>query len=308
VDRDIFIFLNYELTSIGQEQAFGAGWLGEQALRRLVLNASGLFIWAATACRFIREGRGYAEKRLSMIINSSISTSAPEQHLDKIYITVLKNTIHQEYLEEEKQDMYSSLRQILGTIVALYSPLSVNSLCGLLDLSKGLIERGLADLHAVLDIPTDTNRPLRLHHPSFRDFLIDKKRCSDVDFSSPFWVNESETHHQIAARCIQLMSSPSNLKQNICNLRNPKILQCDVNSQTISDCLPKEVQYACRYWVQHLQKSGLHLHDNGPIHMFLQEHLLHWFEALSIMGNMSDGAIIVKILEEMLMVSNSAKL
>ena len=102
VDRDIFIFLNYELTSIGREQAFGAGWPGEQALRRLVLNASGLFIWAATACRFIREGRGYAEKRLSMIINGSISTSAPEQHLDKIYITVLKNTIHQEYLEEEK--------------------------------------------------------------------------------------------------------------------------------------------------------------------------------------------------------------
>jgi hypothetical protein len=78
------------------------------------------------------------------------------------------------------------LRQILRTIVALYSPLSVNSLCELLHLPKGAIEQGLADLYAVLDIPTGTNRPLRLHHPSFRDFLIDKERCSDVDFSSPF--------------------------------------------------------------------------------------------------------------------------
>jgi hypothetical protein len=137
-----------------------------------------------------------------MIINSSISTSALEQHLDKIYITVLKNTIHQEYLEEEKQDMYSLLRQILGTIVALYSLLSVNLLCGLLDLSKGAIKQGLADLHAVLDIPTDTNQPLCLYYPLFRDFLIDKKRYSNVDFSSLFWVNKSETHHQIAARCI----------------------------------------------------------------------------------------------------------
>jgi hypothetical protein len=42
--------------------------------------------------------------------------------------------------------------------------------------------------------------------------------------------------------------------------------------------------------------------------MFLQEHLLHWFEALSIIGNMSDRAIIVKILKEMLIVSNFAKL
>jgi hypothetical protein len=80
-----------------------------------------------------------------MIITGSIPTSAPEQHLGKIYTTVLKNTIHQEYLEEEKQDIYLLLRQILGTIVALYSPLPVNSLCRLLHLSKGTIERGLAD-------------------------------------------------------------------------------------------------------------------------------------------------------------------
>jgi hypothetical protein len=82
--------------------------------------------------------------------------------------------------------MYLLLRQILGTIVALYSPLSINSLCRLLPLSKGAIEQGLTDLYAVLNIPTDTNRPLRLHHPLFRDFLIEKERCSDVDFSSPF--------------------------------------------------------------------------------------------------------------------------
>jgi hypothetical protein len=44
VDCDIFIFLNYELTLIRQEQAFEAGWPGKQALGRLVLNASGLFI------------------------------------------------------------------------------------------------------------------------------------------------------------------------------------------------------------------------------------------------------------------------
>jgi len=120
--------------------------------------------------------------------------------------------------------MYALLRQVLGTIVALYSPLSVNSLCRLLYLPKVDIEQGLADLHAVLDIPTDTNQPLRLHHPLFRDFLINKERCSNLDFSSLFWVDENETHLQIAASCIQLMSSPGKLKQNICNLPNPGIL------------------------------------------------------------------------------------
>jgi hypothetical protein len=110
VDHDISIFLDYELISIGREQNFGASWPGEQALRQLVLNVSGLFIWAATACQFVRE-------RLSMMLYSSTSTLAAEQHLNKIYMTFLKCTIRDEYLEEEKQDMYSFLKKVLGTIV-----------------------------------------------------------------------------------------------------------------------------------------------------------------------------------------------
>jgi hypothetical protein len=121
-----------------------------------------------------------------MMLDGSTSASALEHQLNKIYITVLKTLVRDEYLEAEKEDMYTLLQQVLKTIVALYLPLSVNSLCRLLYLPKVDIEQGLADLYAVLDIPTDTNQPLRLHHPSFRDFLISKKRCSDIDFLSPF--------------------------------------------------------------------------------------------------------------------------
>jgi hypothetical protein len=303
VDNDISIFLDHELRSIGQERTLEAGWPGEQALRRLVLNASGLFIWAATACRFIREGRRYAAKRLSMMLDGSTYASAPEHQLNKIYITVLKTSVRDEYLEAEKEDMYALLRQVLGTIVALYSPLSVNSLCGLLYLPKVDIEQGLADLHAVLDIPTDTNRPLRLHHPSFRDFLINKERCGDLDFSSPFWVDENETHLQIAARCIQLMSSPGKLKQNICNLPNPGILQRDVSAQTISDCLPMEVQYACRYWVDHLEHGNGRIRDRGDIHTFLLRFFLYWLEAMSLVGLMPESIYIIYKLQSLLEVS-----
>jgi hypothetical protein len=303
VDHDISIFLHHELRLIGQERTLEAGWLGEQALRRLVLNASGLFIWAATACRFIHEGRGYTAKRLSMMLDGITSASALEHQLNKIYITVLKTSVHDKYLEEEKQDMYLLLRQLLGTIVTLYSPLSVTSLYGLLHLPKGAIERGLADLHAILDIPKDIHRLLRLHHPSFRDFLIDKERCSDLDSSSPFWVDENETHLQIAARCIQLMSSPSKLKQNICNLPNPGILRRDVSTQTISDCLPKEVQYACRYWVDHLEHGNGRIRDRGDIHTFLLRFFLYWLEAMSLVGLMPESIYIIYKLQSLLEVS-----
>jgi hypothetical protein len=190
VDHDIFIFLEHQIGLIRQEWCLGASWPGEQALRRLVLNASGLFIWAAIACRFIREGRHRVAKRLSMMLEGSTSTRTPEHHLNDVYIKVLKSTIHKEDLEEDKEDTYLMLKQILGTIVLFYSPLSIKSLFELLSLPKGAIEGGLADLHAILDIPKDISRVIRLHYPSFRDFLLNKDRCSDLNF----WVDEKQAH------------------------------------------------------------------------------------------------------------------
>jgi len=298
VDRDIFKFLHYEMGSIGQEWALGAGWPGEQALRQLVVNASGLFIWAATACRFVREGRWNARKRLSMILDGNKSTE-PEQHLNDIYMTVLKNTIRPKDLPEEKKDTYSFLKQALGTIVLLYSPLSVNSLRTLLHCPKDNIEQRLADLHAILDIPKDVYRPLRLHHPSFRDFLLDHDRCGDPNFQ----VDEKEAHQMLAEKCIQLMSN--SLKQDIygIGIDPPGVLATSVDSGLLEQCLPPEVQYACVYWIQHLEKSGAQLHDSDQVYQFLQQHLLHWLEALGWMGKIPEGIHAVTSLESIAAVS-----
>ena len=82
-------------------------------------------------------------------------------------------------MEQEKEKFYSMLRDILGSIVAFLSPLSVKSLSRLLLIATQKVDRMLKDLHAILDIPADQTRPLRLHHPSFRDFLLDRERCGE---------------------------------------------------------------------------------------------------------------------------------
>ena len=136
VDHDISIFLEYSLRIIGKERALGDGWPGERAISLLVQKASGLFIWAATACRFIREGRRFAVKRLDMMLQGDTSTIAPEKHLNEIYITVLENSVYQDYTEEEKEDASKTLREVLGSIVLLSSPLSADSLARLLHKPK----------------------------------------------------------------------------------------------------------------------------------------------------------------------------
>jgi hypothetical protein len=289
IDRDICLFLENDLEELGREWTLGDGWPGEQVLRQLVVRASGLFIWAATACRFIREGKQrFALKRLNTILNGSNSNvTAPEKHLDEIYTTVLKHSISSNYTEEEQEELSEMLRHILGSVVVLLSPLSPCSLSRLLRLQERDLDQTLEDFHTILDIPEDSSRPLRLHHPSFRDFLLNKKRCSDSNFQ----VNEKQAHQTLANCCIQLMST--SLKQDVCGQEAPGTLVADIKSNQIEQCLPLEVRYACLYWIQHLQKSDTQFHNNDQVYHFLQEHLLHWLEALCWIGKTSEGILAI---------------
>jgi hypothetical protein len=298
VDHDITIFLEHELGFIGQERALGAGWPGGEVIQRLVQYASGLFIWAATACRFIREGKRFAVRRLGTILEGSSSDIiVPEKHLNEIYLTVLKHSISAEYTDEERNELCDMLRITLGSVVVLLSPLSAFSLSTLLHLPKEHVDQTLDDLHAILDIPEDPTRPLRLHHPSFRDFLLNKDRCTDLNFQ----VDTKQAHRTMADKCIRLMSTA--LKQDICDQRAPGVLVADVESVRVEQCLRPEIQYACLYWVQHLQKCSDGLHDNDQIHRFLLVHLLHWLEALSWMRKISEGIVAITSLETIALVS-----
>ncbi|KAH8585299.1 quinon protein alcohol dehydrogenase-like superfamily [Bisporella sp. PMI_857] len=299
VDHDISIFLEYNLRLIGQERSLDAC---EEVVKYLVQIAGGLFIWAATACRFIREGKRFAAKRLDTILEGSGSVTAPEKHLDEIYITVLKHSITLEYTDKEKEEFYYILRHILGSIAVLFSPLSAHSLSRLLRVTKEDIDQTLEDLHSVLDVPKNQNRPLRLHHPSFRDFLLNNNRCKDPNF----WVDEKQAHQTLTNSCIHLMSTF--LKQDICSFNTPGVLVSDAESSRVERSLPPEVQYACLYWIQHFRKSGARLCDDDQVHQFLQKHLLHWLEALGWMRKISEGIYAIASLESVAAVCDCPRL
>jgi hypothetical protein len=135
VNHDISLFLEYNLTIIRQEWSLKAKWPGEVVLRRLVHKSSGLFIWAATACRFINEGKEFAEDRLHEILDGTSCEGTSEQHLDQIYLTVLQSSITNFLRLSEKVQLYARQRRILGSIAILFSPLPTVSLAKLFDIS-----------------------------------------------------------------------------------------------------------------------------------------------------------------------------
>jgi NACHT domain len=186
VDHDIRIFLEHNLGIIARERSLGIGCPGAEVLKRLVQNASGLFIWAATAYRFIRDGKMFADKRLDTILQHSSGTvNAPEKHLNEIYLAVLRHSISK-YSDEEAEELQSMIKSLLGSIITLRSPLSTQTLSHLLNSPHAKVNQILDHLHSILDIPKDSSHALRLHHPSFRDFLYEKTRCEE------FWVDEMQ--------------------------------------------------------------------------------------------------------------------
>jgi NACHT domain len=297
IDHDISIFLEHNFKNFRQGRPLAPSWPGKQAIVHFVRKSGGLFIWAATAYRFISQGGPLIEKRLSKILRGDTSATEPEKQLNEIYNTVLKSSVSSADDEEEKEDLYKLLRETLGAIVILFSPLSVVSLAQLLNIPQKDVELTLAGLHSILGIPQDQARPVHLHHPSLRDFLLDKDRCGDPHF----YIDNKKIHGSLVESCLRLMSA--NLKKDICDLRAPGAYARDVQIDRIEQCLPTGLQYACRYWVQHLRGSEAQLEDNGKVHNFLRDHLLHWLETLSLIRETSEGVLAILSLESMVRVS-----
>jgi hypothetical protein len=283
-DRDIQVYLQHYLSTIAAERCLESCWPGEQVLTTMVQYAQGLFIWAATACKFIQDGGMFAEKRLQTLLDHSTGTgSEPERHLDAIYTTVLCASVPETYDEEEQKEAYDYLRLILGSIVILFSALSVEALSRLLDLPTKITSEIITELHSILDVPEEHNHPLRLHHDSFRNFLLNENRCKQRGMV----VNEQQAHLRLAKGCFRVMSSV--LREDVCGQYMPGVLVSDVNISHVQQCIPPEAQYACLYWVRHLVKSGRRSFDDGETHQFLREHALHWMEAMSWMGKISEA-------------------
>jgi len=293
IDQDISVFLTHRLEQIRRKFKLKAGWADNSAIADLVRNSGGLFIWAATACRFIEEDVLLAETRLfSLRSQEGSSTLPPERKLDEIYTTVLANSARGEYDAREVQRMHSLFRQVVGPIVILQDPLSVASLAALLREDVATLRRVLTNLHSVLSVPEpeDDSTTIRPLHPSFRDFLLNPNRCLD----HKYFIDKGLVHRTIYERCLEIMSK--HLRRDICNLQRPAARKIDLSSLEVTRHIPPDVQYACLFWVYHFRRIEIET-SRHDIESFLQQHFLHWLEALALLGRLSDAVNMIRVLD-----------
>lgn len=301
VEHDISIFARTQLAQIQSDQELPVNWPSEQNVKLLIDRASGLFIYIATICRFIGKSK-FPDRRLIQILQASDTKQGPERNLDEIYSQILRDSLIGDSDEQDKDELITLFQQTVGPIVVIFDLLSATALSKLLSVELRDIKVVLRYLSSVLDVPNKEESHVKLLHPSFRDFLLNKQRCQDEQF----WIDERQAHQGLCHSCLQLMSNT--LDKDICGLRKPGTLTSEVESSILARCLPSHVQYACRYWVDHLQRLGQDLREKTSLYkkvqVFLAEHFLHWLEALSLIGKISEGIRIITDLQSILIVSN----
>lgn len=297
IEKDISVYLRHEFSRIRRKRNLSSNWPDEKDIELLIQKSDCLFIYVATACRFIEDEDWLPDERLSLILQGNITSGS---QLDQMYTEILKHVVFQDRPREEKSELSLRFKQTVGSIIVLLDVLSITALANLLSIPVEQVKVTLRSLHSVLNISKDQDSPIRLLHPSFRDFLLDTQRCQDTYIN----IDEEQTNKDLFNHCLQAMSKT--LMRDICGLKMPGARAKDLDSDKIDFHLPIDVQYACCYWVDHLERmnpdrrieSGLH--DGGKVHHFLKTHVLHWLEALSLMGKVPEGKDMIFKLESIL--------
>lgn len=134
-------------------------------------------------------------------------------------------------------------------------------------------------------------------HLSVKDYFMSGK--GKQVFNSALIEEKEQMTHRL------LDAMDNTLRKDMCNLQKPGAQFQEATGHIKESTLPP-IAYACEYWIAHItacpQDSDI-LSDNGKTHKFLQNHLLHWLEALGWMGKPSEGIQAIMVLQTHISVS-----
>ncbi|KAF8816122.1 hypothetical protein BYT27DRAFT_7185365 [Phlegmacium glaucopus] len=296
VRQDIKRYLLSALQDIRGRYGLNSSWPSEEDVEALATLSFGLFIFAATSIKFIEERndsdpQGQLTRLLSGKVLSANAQSSPYHHLDKLYMHVFTHAFPDISIQ-----LSGRLKMILGSIVSLQEPLSPVCLENLLGMTPSTIRQTLVHLYSILILPDRDTQLIRLHHPSFVDFITDSNRCRDANFR----VDSEKQHTLLAIRCLEAMQS---LKQDICGINNPCILNSEVDGlhSRITDNILPHIQYSCRHWMFHLTHALVSDTLVSLLKEFCNKYLLYWIEACSLLGELRNSLIGLHAAKEFLL-------
>ena len=297
VDSDVKLFLRTKLTEIIETRSDCdqmEDWPSPHEIDILCKKAAGLFIYASTVIKFIASKYHTPSKRLTLITSlPQDTTHEGKSGIDLLYTQVLEQVFCD--VEVDDQEIYHHFRSVVGTVLLLFNPLSMEALSNLL--RPFGVPTALRSLHSLLLVPDSKSDPARVFHKSFPDFLLDQGRCKD----ERFYINPSVHHQEILLSCLCLMEE--GLKKNICALDGHTILSKirDISTRR-KEYIGDALEYACQFWAKHFAEVPSSGHNTNRVHeaidKFFRTSLLYWIEVLAIMGSLGIGVYAVNEVQQ----------
>jgi hypothetical protein len=287
VSHAVSNFIRYKVARLAESKKYDDK-VRKTICQYLSANAQGTFLWVALVCEELtRVLRRHALKKLREF----------PPGLNALYAR-MTNQIRDLYEIGAKLCM-----RALAIISTVYRPLTLK------ELKVFLFEpdEEFDDDQDLLDIIsrcgsflTQREGSVRFVHQSAQDFLL----TSGEVFPQRIIVE----HHAIFARSFQFIVGT--LRRDIYNI-GAQGLRAEKARHPNPDPLAA-AQYACVYWVDHLQdgrlnaNGGLDPDDRNCVDVFLRQKYLHWLEALSLLGEISRGITAMLKLEGLLQVSRNS--
>ncbi|KAJ7720468.1 hypothetical protein DFH07DRAFT_784405 [Mycena maculata] len=249
MDSDISTYLRASLPRLDLDQ-----------LHRLSDQADGLFIYAATAVRFIipplqnpPPTLNIQKDRLQTLLKMWPDKS--RRGTEGLLVDRLYEDLLSQYLSSMAEHDQKISLSIVHTAICAEEPIVVSDIPPLLrrpDMDEEDVIAALLPLHAVLYVSSSPARVFS-YHKSFTDFMVDPTRFSDqtlAEICCPI----PAIQVALTRSCFRLMES---LRFNICDLGSSFLNDSEVEGlrKRTHEKIPSTLRYACRHWAVHLSKT-----------------------------------------------------
>ncbi|KAB5589314.1 Vegetative incompatibility protein HET-E-1 [Ceratobasidium theobromae] len=273
VQEDIELYLQEELEFMSPPAS---------DVKELARLADNLFIYAATAVRYIRPGRARVDPRERMATMLAIDSKSRKKfaHIDVLYTTILSAALGNEELEPRER---GRMEHVLYTSVCAREPIPIETLAELAGTRTEV--RTLAALEPLLSVLyiSEHTGLVSILHVSFSDYMFTQDR------SGQFFCDENAYSQRLAQQCFEIMKTQ--LRFNMGGLPSSFTPDRDVPGleAQIENNISQSLIYACQYWPEHMTNAAMPHELCRLIDEFLSERLLFWMEVLNLKGYIGMG-------------------
>ena len=203
-DEDIRRFLTDKFREIKRCHPFRyipSLWPSEQQMDTLIRKASGQFIYASLAVRFINSTGNSPMRQLDIVLElrPPINQDLPFADLDALYTYILSGT--------KSPDLVLRILGLYDILFTIEDDVESWSHVEFVEFVLGLEDRDvciyLSPLNSLLKVQPEDYPQIFFHHSSFMDFLRSRERSRD------YCIDVQKSHFLIAQKTLQLFSSNS---------------------------------------------------------------------------------------------------